>query len=122
MPPEPPAPAPEEEVKAVLAGLATAAKEPTDVDKMMAAFSDSYADSQGGNKAGVRSLIEGLVAQGVMANVNISVEGCEVVVDGDNATARPVRIQSPMGSQSYVYKFKKEADGVWRIINNEMVY
>lgn len=107
-----------EEVSAALADFKAAWKA-QDVEKVMSLFSDDYSNSQGLDKSALRGFFEGLDAQGVFQSVTMSTEECEIVVDGDSATAGPVIYDPP--TTSYSYKFKKEADAVWRIVNSEVI-
>jgi ketosteroid isomerase-like protein len=111
-------PTPTEEVAGVLADYQTAWKA-QDVEKVMSLVSDNYSNSQGLDKPALRGFFEGLAAQGVLQSVTMSTEECKIVVDGDIATAGPVIYDPP--TISYSYKFKKEADGVWRIVNAEAI-
>ena len=43
----------------------------------------------------------------------------KVTVDGDIATITPVTFASSKGSISHKHELKKEADGVWRVVNSE---
>lgn len=110
-------------VEAATAALAEyhAGVQAQDIDRIMATISDDFSNSQGG-KQGMRSFMEGVAAQGLFEGMVINVEECEVVVEGDNATAKPVVYGTAMGEMSYMYKMKKEVDGVWRIINSELTY
>lgn len=112
-------PTPEEGVRAALedTGAAFAGQ---DIERMMAGISDDYSNSQGFNKSMVRSFFEGAIAQGALG-ARINLEKCEIVVNGDYATAEPIIVTTSMGNESQVYKYKKEADGVWRVISNELI-
>jgi ketosteroid isomerase-like protein len=110
--------APAEEVSDALVSIFEA-MQAGNVDGMVAAYSDDYSDSQGGYKAILRGAFEMMVAQGVFKDWTFRMDECEFDVDGDSATASPVHFDSPLGKTAYSYKMKKEADGVWRIVNSE---
>jgi len=110
---------PVEQVKAALEGAA-AGLAAQSVAQMMAWTSDDFSNSQGLDKSGVHRHLEGVHTQGGLAGVWLNLSECEIVIDGDHAAASPVIIESPSGSQKYVYRFKKEADGIWRIVNSEL--
>ena len=115
-----PHPTPANEVSAAL--LAAFQKmQAQDVDGMVAAYSDEYSDSQGGYKAVLPNAFAGMVAMGVFTGWTFDMDACEVAVDGDIATAAPVHFTSPIGDSSYAYRLKREADGVWRIVNSEQI-
>ena len=113
-------PAPVEEVKAVLADFHEALMA-GDAGKAASAFSEDYSNSQGGDKAAMRGLLEGLISQGVLAGTAVNMEECKIVVAGDSAVAKPVIYESPMGNSAQEYRMKREADGVWRIVSSETV-
>ena len=114
-------PTPTEEATAALEDFVAAMK-PADLEKIMAAFSEDFGDSQGANKTMVRATIEGMIAQGALEAATIIVEESVITVEGDNATVNPLVVDTPVGRLSFVYKWKKEADGVWRVVNIEQIY
>jgi ketosteroid isomerase-like protein len=116
----PSGPTPVESATAVLAEFHEAAKA-QDVEKMMAVISEDFSNSQG-DKQSMRSFMEGAAAQGIFEGMVINVDKCEVVFEGDSATAKPVGYETMMGNLSYTYTMKKEADGVWRIVSSEQIY
>lgn len=116
-----PVPAPAEQVKAALDKFHAAVKV-GDIDNTMAAYSDDFSDATGADKSMARMAMEGLIAQGGLANVNVNMTKCEIAVDGNSAIAKPVIYESPMGTSSRLYKLKKETDGKWRIVNTEEVF
>jgi len=89
-----------------------------DVEKVMAAISENYGNSQGTNKAEMRMFIAGAAAQNAFAGMSVDMSKCEISVAGDTAAAKPV-IYDP--ATAYMYKIKKESDGVWRIISSEQI-
>jgi len=95
-----------------------AAMKAGDVEKVMAAISENYSNSQGTNKAELRMFIAGAAAQGAFSGLSANLEECKVAVEGDVAVARPVIYDA---ATAYVYKVKRESDGVWRIVNNEQI-
>lgn len=109
---------PAEEVLTVLAEHHAAAKA-QDLERIMATFSANYRNSQGADKSAVRSYFEGGIAQDVLKALTVNMEECEIILDGDNATA--TRVIYPMAGSAYMFKMKKEADGVWRIVNSEQI-
>jgi len=111
---------PTEEVRAVLAGFRKAFKA-QDVDRIMAVYSGDYSNSSGTDKSGLRVFFNGLSEQGVLESTTVSLEKCEIAVDGDSATAGPVTYDLPTGIQSWSYRMKRETDGMWRIIYDEPV-
>ena len=114
-------PNPAKEAEAALAGHHAALKA-QDVVKMMAGISDSFTNPQGLTKSALRGFMEGAVAQGAFANMNIVMDQCEATLDEGIATFKPVIYESGMGSASYEYKLKEEADGAWRIIAIQQLY
>ena len=92
-----------------------------DVERILAVFSEDFSNAQGANKAVLRGFFEAAISQGVFGSLEMSMEDCEIVVDRDSATASPVIFTTYLGSASYSYKMKREANGVWRITNSELI-
>ena len=113
-------PDPSEEVAAALAEYHAAMKA-QDVGKIMAAVSEDFSSSTT-NKSGLRTFFEGAIAQGLFTDMAVNTEECGNAVTGDSATATPVTYGPPGNSSSYAYTMRREADGVWRIVNSEPVY
>ena len=116
----PSGPTPEEEVGAALDAYHNAEKA-EDVDGMVAAFSEDFTNSMGATKSMLRAFFEGAVSMGLLPELVIDMENCEVNVEGNTATAGPVTYKTSSSTETYSYKLKKEEDGVWRIINSEPV-
>ncbi len=112
-------PTPAEEAAAALSDF-QAAIAAQDLEKIMASYSGDF-NTQGMDKPGVRGLYEALSAQGLLQGITVGLEDCEIVVDGDTATATPMIINAPTGKVAYRCFLKKEADGVWRFVSNERV-
>ena len=110
-----------EKVRAVLSDMQTG-WESRDVDRIIAAYSDEYWNSDGTDKSGLHAFFIGLNAQGALKNTVVGLEKCEITLDGDTVDAGPISYDSPTGRSLYQYRFKSEADGVWRIVYNEPVY
>jgi len=98
------------------------AEKKQDVEKMIAAYSESYSNSDGADRSAVRRYFEDAVAQGVYSALSVDMKKCDITMDGNIATATPVIYESPTGKTSYSYRLRKESDGVWRIINSEQIY
>jgi len=84
-------------IRAVLADL-QAAYRAGDVDGIVAVYSDDYIHANGTDKSGVQSYFKGLSASGALQNIIFGIEECEIVIDGDSATAGPVTHDSPASS------------------------
>jgi len=112
---------PAEEVLATLTAYHEAERA-EDVERMLAAFSEDFSNSQGTTKPLLRAYFEGLVAEGNLPGLGINMEDCRISVEGDSAAVGPVIYGSLMGGTSYVYRLKREADGIWRIVNSEQAY
>lgn len=111
---------PDEAVLAALERLHRGLKS-GDIEGSMAAVSDDFRDSRGGDKSGVRETMESLIAQGAFASTAVNMEACEIVVTGGEAVARPVVYESSMGSSAQEFRLRKEGDGVWRIVDSEWI-
>ncbi len=114
-------PTPAETVTGAQTDLHTAI-EAGDVEKIMTLTSDSYSGTQAFSKDMLRNSVEVMIAQGAFETMAITMEDCKIVVEGDSATAGPVVFTSPMAIQSFEFKWKKEADGMWRVVNHELTY
>ena len=112
-------PSDEELIKQTLDGYA-AGLVSQDVDKMMAAYSDDFEGESGAGKEDMRQFLSGAVDQGYLDDVEANVEECEIKIEGDKATVGPVEYSSAMGSMTFEYTMKKEADGCWRIVESSM--
>jgi len=115
-------PTPAEEVMEALADFQAALKA-QDVEKAIDVYSDDFAGPQGVDKYMVRSMFEGVAAQGMLQSVSVvGLDQCEILADGDSAKVEPLIVESPTGRLSYRCEMKKEADGAWRIVNADVVY
>lgn len=113
-------PTPTEQATAALTAYHIA-EQAQDVEGMLAAFSEDFSNSQGANKSMLRGFIEGGVSMGMFSDLTIDMEKCKIRVNGDAATAGPVTYRTPATTGTYSYRLKIEPDGVWRIINSEIV-
>lgn len=114
-------PTQEEMVMAALHAF-TAGIEQQDIDRTMSAYSEDYSKSGiGSSKADVRGYFNTLDAQGAFRDTIANLEECEIVVEGERATAGPVHYSSPMGVSSWTYRLKRDADGVWRIVDDMQI-
>lgn len=111
---------PAEGVLAALEGFLTALKA-GDTEIVIAAFSDDYGDSRGGDISSVRPAVEDLIAQGVFTHTSVNMSRCDITVTGDRAVAGPVIYESATGSSAHEYRMKNDADGVWRIVGSEEI-
>ncbi len=103
------------EIERALKGLA-AAIEAEDVEAILTSYSEDYGDAQGSDKSSRREYYNGFITNGVFKNVKIDMDALEVAQEGQVVTAGPVTYVTGAGTASFEYKFKHEADGVWRII------
>jgi ketosteroid isomerase-like protein len=93
----------------------------SNVEQAVAAYSDDFANSEGGNKSVLYGYFAQGASMGAFKGITIVMDKCEFTVDGDFAVAKPVIYSSAQGSSSYQFRFKKEADGKWRIVNTETI-
>ena len=91
-----------------------------DIDKMMAAYSEDFEGENGEGKEDISELLGGAVDQGYLEDLEVDVEDCEIKIEGGKAAVGPVVYSSAMGSITIEYTMKKDADGVWRIIETFM--
>jgi hypothetical protein len=112
-------PSDEELITQTLDGYASGLVE-QDIDKMMAAYSDDFETEDGLGKEDLREFMSGAIDQGYLDDVEADAEDCEIKIEDGKATAGPVVYSSAMGSITVEYTMKKEADGVWRIVESFM--
>lgn len=112
--------APEEEIRAAMEDFVAAFGD-EDVERALTWISDNYIDPQGYDKSWVRE--SWTASQGAFASVKIRMNDCKIAVTGDSAvTKRAVTIEyeypggTPSVSVGVGYEWKREEDGVWRIV------
>jgi ketosteroid isomerase-like protein len=88
-----------------------------DIDGVMAAYSEDFQGEGGGDKDAMRQLFEGAIDAGYLDDLEVDDADCQIKIDGETATVGPVEYSSAMGSMSFEFTMKKEADGMWRIID-----
>jgi hypothetical protein len=90
-----------------------------DMDKLMETYSESYTNTQGGDKASVREFISGVIDQGYLDNVKVNLEDAEIEIEGEKADVGPVDVISDSGTYVLDYELKKEKKA-WLIVFSEM--
>jgi len=88
-----------------------------DIDRALAAYSEDFQGESGGGKDDIRQLFAGAIDAGYLDDLEMDDTDCEIEIDGKTATVGPVEYSSAMGSMSFEFTMKKEADGMWRIID-----
>jgi ketosteroid isomerase-like protein len=88
-----------------------------DVEKILATISDDFEGQDGATKDQLGEFFEMAVDQGFLDDVEVNDEDCEIVIEGDTATAGPIEYNSAMGSLMMELTLKKDADGGWRIVD-----
>jgi len=89
-----------------------------DLDKMMAAYSEDFEGENGAGKDEIRQLLGGAIDGGYLDDLEVNDADCEIKIEGDTATVGPVEYSSALGSMSFEFTMKREADGVWRIVES----
>jgi len=84
------------------------------IDNIMAFYSDSFKDDEGRDKAGIKELIEGAIANGYLDGAKVDLASAQVSINGDAAVVSPVQLSGDMGAISLSVSLKKETAG-WRI-------
>ncbi|TKJ36350.1 MAG: hypothetical protein CEE38_11055 [Planctomycetes bacterium B3_Pla] len=90
-----------------------------DMDKLMENYSESYLNTQGGNKASVRDFISGAIEQGYLENTKVNLETAKVTIKDDKANVAPVQVISDGGDYVLEFKLQKEEAG-WLIVFSQM--
>jgi hypothetical protein len=110
---------PEQEVLAVLTEMHKA-EWAYDIERTMAVFSEGWEGPDG--KPGVRAYFEtSMFPQRVYDTATAHLGECEVTIDRDIATVKPVVYDTPEGKVSWIYRLKREADGKWRVVFGEAI-
>ena len=91
-----------------------------DVDAMLAVYSDSYENSEGMDKEGLRSMISGAIDQGMMDDMDVIIEGAATTVTGNSAEVSGIVYEFSGGSIEVDFELNKE-DGTWRIVGEQRV-
>jgi len=87
------------------------------LDRVMAAFSEDFQGEGGGDKDDMRQLFEDAIDGGYLDDLEVNDADCQIKIEGKTATVGPIEYSSAMGSMSFEFTMKKEADGMWRIID-----
>jgi len=109
-------PTDEELIESTIESMKTA-MQAQDADQIMAVYSEDFVGERGG-KEELRQMIEYVVDEGYMDSIEIGTENAVAAIDGATAKYGPVDLSGDFGSMTFEYKLKKEADGVWRIIES----
>ena len=95
----------------------TTAMQAHDVDQIMAGYSEDFEGERGG-KEELRQMMEYIIDEGYLDSIEIDTENAVAAVDGATATYGPVDLSGEFGSMTFEYVLRKEADGVWRIMES----
>lgn len=117
---KPIASAPEEEIVSALAAFHEAERE-GDLDGILNAYAEDFVDAEGTSKAIVAEFFGVLISQGLLAGLVVDMAAMEIRVDGDSASAGPVTYHTGFGSNTYNYDLRRELDGEWRFVSNELL-
>lgn len=90
-----------------------------DPDKVLTAYSEDYEGANGEDKEEAGDALRGLNDQGYWDGMEVTVEGVDIELDGDSATVGPIEFSGSWGVAEYIYTFKKDADGAWRVSSSE---
>lgn len=99
--------------------LMKAGFESQDPDKVLTAYSEDYDGPNGEDKEEAGVGLEDLNDQGYWEGMEVTVEGVDITVEGETATVGPIEFSGSWGTAEYIYEFKKDADGVWRVSRSE---
>lgn len=90
-----------------------------DLDKMMAAYSETFNHYEYGNKAGVHDFLKNAIDMGYLEGIQVSVKDAEIEVKDAEATAFPVELSGNFGQGTIEFSLRNE-EGVWRIVGMEL--
>jgi len=97
-----------------------AAIERQDIDAMMVAYSEDFTTSEGNTKAEVHEFFSQANEAGYLDGVEADLAEAEIVIEEGVANVGPIMLSSNAGALDTTLVLKKEADGVWRIVESEM--
>jgi ketosteroid isomerase-like protein len=84
----------------------------------MAFFSENYRSDILDSKAQMREYWSLAMEHGLTDEMKVNFNPAEIRIDGYSATTGKVRQQATTGGYTQVMVFKKEKDGVWRIVDS----
>ncbi|MBI3119069.1 MAG: penicillin acylase family protein, partial [Candidatus Hydrogenedentes bacterium] len=88
------------------------AMEAGELDQAMTFYSDDFASTEGGDKAGTRDYLQSAKDSGYLDGLKIALEDTEVAVDGDTATIKNISAEGGFGVVALNFTAKKQ-DGKW---------
>lgn len=89
-----------------------------DADAFAVMYSDSYTNSDGMDKEGIRQTVTFLSDEGYLEYIEIGLDGAEAVVAGDSASFTGIAFETPEGSEAVGFELEKQDDGSWAIIGD----
>lgn len=95
------------------------AAESGDIDGLLNCFAEDFSHYELGDKAGLRTFIEGVEAEGMLEDISGDTDDAEAEVDGDTVTVYPVELEGIFGTVTYEFTLKAEGNA-WKIIGFEM--
>ncbi|MCP4644635.1 MAG: hypothetical protein GY851_29600 [bacterium] len=101
-------------------GQFKAGMEAKDIEKVMEPLSSDFSHYEWGNKDQLKIFLEDVFSQGDLDDAEVTWDDVEITIEGDAATAYPVEMVAVFGSATMEFSFKKEADGVWRVVGMEI--
>ena len=107
----------EDEALAVMRDYGKAMKA-GDMDALLALYSEDWAGMWGFGRSSLEEDLQELIKKGGYEDTEFDLDNAEVVVDGDTVTFAPVTLKSSAKSSFVKHTVKKEADGVWRIVQS----
>lgn len=110
------------EVRAALSAYHDAL-ESSDIDGILGTFSEEYSNAVGATKSMLAPFFSDPGVMAAMKGQEANLENTIFTVEGDVVTVTPIVYEySNAPTATWVYRFKKEQDGVWRLINSEQLY
>jgi hypothetical protein len=111
---------PESALKASLEEFkAMVANKKLDVDKLFGRMSEDFTHPVVQDKQGaldfIKNALNSGVADGILDQIEISIEDAEYELDGDEVEIYPIDVDTPIGSVTLGLYGKKE-NGVWRVV------
>jgi hypothetical protein len=88
-----------------------------DLDRLMVTYSEDYVSTRASDRDAVRQRMTRIFNQGWMDNVNVSLKGAEITIDGEKAEFGPVEFSSNEGMFTRQFTLQKEYEA-WLLVGS----
>lgn len=92
--------------------------ETSNLDAIMAAYSEDFKGERGG-KPELKAFLKGVIDAGYLKNAKMDLSKANLDIKKDTATYTPVFLSGDQGGVTIQLTLKKDKDKVWRIVGSE---